>query len=109
LPLENGAIPRSLNNNFKIMEEALGNDQIRTIPEEEAGVVVLNGEAYMNVSGRYVLEAEAKVIFQERKVRKETDILRKMEEDLYKKAEDLKKVEDAKTPEKVKEVITKEK
>lgn len=94
-------------NNFKIMEEALTNDQIRTIPDEDTGVVILNGEAYMNIDGRYVLDSEAQVILQERRVRRETEKLRQMEEALFKKADELKKKKEGVVEvEKVEEVIS---
>lgn len=78
------------------MEQAPGNDQIRTIPEDEAGVVILNGEPYMNINGRYVLEAEAQVIFQHRKVLKEQKKLEEMENALFAKSEQLKSAKDKK-------------
>lgn len=71
------------------MDQAFTNDQIRTLPEEEAGVVILGGEPYMNVNGRYVLEAEALVIFQDRKVRFEIEKLKRMEKAFNVKAEEL--------------------
>jgi|GEM_PF-4100928 len=76
------------------MAKALTNDQIRTIPEEDCGVVILGGEAYRIIDNRYVLDEEAQVIFQERLVKRETEKLAQMEQALYKKAAELKEKSD---------------
>jgi hypothetical protein len=87
------------------MEEAFTNDQIRTIPEEESGVVILNGEPYMNVGGRYVLEAEALYLFQHQRVQAEMAKLKKMEDAFKAKAAALNEAESKKVVETPKETV----